>query len=71
MEGFLLWKTELFKTKKCFFDINTTDCPGKTTITFSRKGNINYAYKINKNKMHQAFYEAIKKLDHLEFRKIK
>lgn len=62
---------KLFKTKKCFFDINTTDCPGKTTVTFNKKGNINYAYKVNRNKLHEHFYQAIKKLDDLDFRKIK
>lgn len=60
---------KLFKTKKAIFDINTTDAPGKTTITFTRKGNINYAYKVNKKKLHQKFFEAIKHLDSLEFRK--
>lgn len=60
---------KLFKTKKCFFEINTTDKPGKTTVTFNKKGNVNFAYKVNRNKLQQKFYEAIKNLDNLDFRK--
>lgn len=61
---------ELFKTKKCHFEVNTTDKPGRTTITFTKTGHVEYAYKINKKKMHQKFYEAIKKLDFLPFPKL-
>lgn len=62
---------KLFKTKKANFEINTSDKPGKTTVTFTKSGKINYAYKLNKNKMHQMFYDAIKKLDFLPFGKEK
>ena len=58
---------KLFKTKRAFFDVDTDKQPGKTLITFNRKGNINYAYKVNKNKMHQIFYNEIKKLDNFKF----
>ena len=60
---------KLFKTKKAFFDVDTNEQPGKTTITFSRKGNINYAYKVNRKNLHKAFIRAIKKLDWIKFEK--
>lgn len=62
---------ELFKTKKCEIDVNTTDKPGRTTMTFTKSGHVEYAYKLNKKKMHQKFYDAIKKLDFLPFVKSK
>ncbi len=54
---------ELFKTKKCFFNINTEEAPGKTLVTFSRKGNVQYVYKVNRKKFFNNFCNAIKKLD--------
>lgn len=58
---------KLFKTKQAFFDINTTDAPGKTVVTFNKKGNVKYVYKVNRKKLHKLFNEAILKLDHLKF----
>lgn len=58
---------KLFKTKKCFFTVNTTDEPGKTLIEFSRHGNINYAYKVNKKKLHKIYFNAVKKMDRFKF----
>ena len=57
----------LFKTKKAVIDVNVTDMYGKTEFTFTKKGHINYAYKINRKQMHNCFYRAIKKLDNLRF----
>jgi len=60
---------ELFKTKKCFFTINTTDMPGRTDVEFSRKGNIEIVVKVNKKKIHKYYYNAVKKLDRFKFYK--
>ena len=58
---------KLFKTKRAFFEVDTDKQPGKTVITFNRKGNINFAYKVNKKKMHQIYYDEIKKLGNFKF----
>ncbi len=58
---------ELFKTKKATVSVNTTDMYGKTEFKFTKHGNINYVYKVNRKKMHKYFYSAIKKLDHFKF----
>ncbi|MBR6778530.1 MAG: nucleoside hydrolase [Clostridia bacterium] len=58
---------ELFKVKKSFFTVDVGDQPGKTIITFNKKGNVNYAYKVNKKKLHNLFVSAVKKLDNFRF----
>ena len=58
---------KLFKTKRCFFTVNTTDAPGKTLVEFSRHGNIEYAYKVNRKKAHQIYFNAVKDLDRFKF----
>ena len=58
---------KLFKTKKAFISVDTDKAPGKTNITFNKKGNVCYAYKVNKKQMHKIFYEGIKKLDRFKF----
>ena len=60
---------ELFKTKRAIVTVNTTDMYGKTEFKFNRYGHVNYVYKINRKKMHQYFFNAIKKLDNLKFYK--
>lgn len=64
-----LREPSLFKTKKCFVEVDADANPGKTTITFSKKGNVNFVYKVNRKKMHECFYKAIKKLDSLKLKK--
>jgi len=59
----------IFKTKNTFFDVSLGEQPGKTVITFHRKGNINYAIKVNKKKLHKLFYNAVKKMDDFKFYK--
>ena len=59
----------LFKTKKCVIKVNTTEMYGRTDFEFTRHGHINYAYKLNKKKMHECFFRAIKKLDKFKFYK--
>lgn len=54
---------KLFKTKKAFFTVDTDKAPGKTIIEFNRHGNVNYAYKVNRKKLHDLYYKAIKKFD--------
>lgn len=59
----------LFKTKKAQIVVNTNDMYGRTDFKFTKKGHINYVYKINKKKMHNCFFKAIKKLDQFSFYK--
>ena len=58
---------KLFKTKKAIVKVNTEDMYGRTDFIFTKKGNVNYVYKVNKKKMHEFFFEGIKKLDFLKF----
>ena len=64
-----LREPSLFKTKKAKIIVNTTDTYGRTDFVFTRKGHINYVYKVNKKKMHACFFRAIKKLDNFKFYK--
>lgn len=64
-----LREPSLFKTKKATIKVNTTDMYGRTDFEFTKKGHINYVYKVNKKKMHACFFRAIKKLDNLKFYK--
>ncbi|MBQ9795462.1 MAG: hypothetical protein IJW36_00675, partial [Clostridia bacterium] len=57
----------LFKTKKAIVKVDTDEMYGKTEFTFTRNGHVNYVYKVNKKKMHECFYRAIKKLDKFKF----
>ena len=57
----------LFKAKKCYIDVNTTDMPGKTTIKFKHNGPIDYAYKVNRKKLHQLFFNAVHKMNRFNF----
>ena len=57
----------LFKTKKCKINVNTTDMYGRTDFEFTKKGHINFVYKVNKKRMHECFFRAIKKLDNFKF----
>lgn len=58
---------KLFKTRKATVYVNTTDMYGRTDFKFTKKGNVNYIYKVNKKKMHEYYFNAIKKLDWLKF----
>ena len=58
---------ELFKTKKADIIVNTTDLYGKTEFDFNKHGHVNYVYKVNRKKMHNYFFNAIKKLDRFDF----
>lgn len=62
-----LREPKLFKTKKCLIKVNTDDMYGRTDFEFTKKGHINYAYKVNKKEMHKCFFRAIKKLDNFRF----
>ena len=64
-----LREPKLFKTKKAIVKVNTTDMYGRTDFEFTKKGNVNYVYKVNKKKMHDCFFRAIKKLDKFKFYK--
>jgi len=64
-----LREPSLFKTKKAKITVNTTDMYGRTDIEFTKKGNVNYVYKVNKKKMHACFFRAINKLDNFKFYK--
>ena len=58
---------KLFKTKKAEVSVDTGDHYGRTTFRFTNKGHVNYAYKLNKKKMHKHFVEAILKLNNFRF----
>ena len=60
---------KLFKTKKANVFVNTTDMYGKTEFDFNKHGHVNYVYKVNRKKLHNYFYSAIKKLDRFKFYK--
>lgn len=62
-----LREPKLFKTKKAKVNVNTTDMYGRTDFVFTKKGHVNYVYKVNKKKMHDCFFRAIKKLDRFKF----
>ena len=64
-----LREPKLFKTKKAKVIVNTTDMYGRTDFEFVKSGNVNYVYKVNKKKMHDCFFRAIKKLDKFKFYK--
>ena len=62
-----LREPSLFKTKKAEVKVNVTDMYGRTDFEFTRSGHVNYVYKVNKKKMHECFFKAIKKLDRFKF----
>lgn len=59
----------LFKTKKAKVHVDVDEMYGRTNFEFTKKGHVNYVYKVNKKKMHACFFRAIKKLDHFKFYK--
>lgn len=58
---------ELFKSKKAIVKVNTDEMYGRTDFFFTKKGHVNYVYKVNKKLMHFFFKKAIKNLDHFKF----
>ncbi len=62
-----LREPRLFKYKKAKIIVNTTDMYGRTDFEFTKKGNVNYVYKVNKKKMHECFYRAVNKLERFRF----
>lgn len=58
---------KLFKTKRAYVDVNTTDMPGKTTFNFNKRGNVEYVYKVNRKKMHKFYFDAVAKLNRFKF----
>ena len=64
-----LREPKLFKTKKAIVHVNTTGMYGRTDFEFTKKGHVNFVYKVNKKKMHACFFKAIKKLDNFKFYK--
>lgn len=62
----LLRFPEIFKTKKCNIQIDCNEKPGKTNITFTKRGNVNYAYKVNRKKFHKIYFKAIEKMNDIK-----
>lgn len=58
---------KLFKTKRAFFTVDVGEMPGKTLVEFNKRGNVNFAYKVNRKSMHKFYYNAVKKLDKFRF----
>ena len=62
---------ELFKTKRAFVTVDTDKMPGKTTFKFSKKGNVEYCYKVDRKKLHTYYFNAVSHLDRFSFKKAK
>ena len=62
---------KLFKTIGVDVEINTDEMPGKTTMTKNKHSHIQLAVKVNRKKMHQFYFDAVKKLDRFKFYKNK
>ena len=63
--------TKLFKTIGVDVEIDTDRMPGKTTMTKNKHSHIQLAVKVNRKKMHQFYFDAVKKLDRFKFYKNK
>ncbi len=57
----------LFKTKKAFFTVDVAEMPGRTLIEFNKRGNVNFAFKCNRKRLHEFYFNAVKKLDKFKF----
>ena len=62
-----LREPKLFKSKKAIIKVDTNEMYGRTNFVFTKNGHIDYVYKLNKKKMHECFFKAIKKLDKFKF----
>ncbi len=60
---------KFFKTKKAQFFVNTTDMPGRTDVKFTKKGNVNFVVKVNRKKLHEFYFTAVRKLERFKFYK--
>ena len=58
---------KIFKSKKCFISVDTDEILGRTFIEFNKRGNINYVYKVNRKKMHKAYFNAVRKMSRFKF----
>ncbi|MBR2969898.1 MAG: nucleoside hydrolase [Clostridia bacterium] len=58
---------ELFKTKRARFVVDTDEAPGKTTIKYDKKGNVDFVYKVNKKKFHKLYFNAVEKMGQYKF----
>ena len=58
---------KIFKSKKCFISVDTDEILGRTFIEFNKRGNINYVYKVNRKKMHKAYFDAVRKMSRFKF----
>lgn len=59
-------KPEFFKTEKITIDVDLDEIPGKTTIQKVKDSNIELVVGVNKEKLHQFYFEAIKKMDNIK-----
>lgn len=59
---------KLFKTRRAFFTVDTDKAPGKTIIEFNRHGNVNYAYKVNRKKLHEIYFNTVRKYDNIKLK---
>jgi len=64
-----LREPKLFKAKKAIVTVNVDEMYGRTDFVFTKKSHIEYAYKVNRKKLHACFFKAIKKLDRFKFYK--
>ena len=59
---------DLFKTKPVKIEFNTTDHPGLAEIHSVKKSNIAFAYSIDREKMKEYYFTAVKKLDRFKIK---
>lgn len=59
---------EMFTTKKATFYVDTDQKPGKTTINLDEEnGWIDFVVDVNREMLHEKFFEAVKSLDRFKF----
>lgn len=59
----------LFKTIGVDMFVDTDEMPGKTTMVKNKHSHIQLAVKVNRKRMHQFYFNAVKKLDRFKFYK--
>ncbi len=57
---------KLFKTRKVRIEVDTDTMPGKTVMIPDRHGHVRLAYKVNRKKLHQFYFDAVKKWDNFK-----
>ena len=60
---------KLFKYKRATVFVDTgNDTPGRTVFKWNKKGNVQYAYSVNRKKFHKLYFSAISKYSMFDLR---